>query len=303
MSWARWISSTLAVTIAVGAASLAGARASNPTPVRVGMVQTFFSDVPQVMVDMATDPFAAVMREATGLAGQLVVGGDAFDVARQLEAGNIHLAVFHSFEFAWVRQQHPGLKPLMIAVNQRQVQAILLTRKDSSAVTFADFKGKDVALPRRSKEHCRQFLKQRSYEAGQCPPQELFKQVVASVNVETALDDLCAGKHEAVVVDRHGLEFYRDLKPGCFARFKVIEESEPFPPALIAYRDGSVAEATLRRVESGLGNASQLDLGRAMMKMWKIHAFAPVPAGYEAGLTSILRAYPMPEPAALVSRR
>jgi ABC-type phosphate/phosphonate transport system substrate-binding protein len=302
MSWRSWISSTLVCLLALGL--LAGARATSPTPIRIGMVQTFFTDVPRVMVDIATEPFAAVMREATGLGGQLVVGGDAFEVAEKLQVGDLHLAVFHGFEFAWVRQKHPELKPLTIAVNKHhQVQAFVLTRKDSPATTFADLKGKDVSLPRRSREHCRLYLRQRSHDAGQCTPQVFFKQVIASTNVETALDDLVDGKHDAAVVDSLGIEFYRDLKPGCFARFKVMQESERFPPAVIAYKDGVLDDATLRRLCDGLRNANNLDLGREMMKMWKIHSFDAVPPSYDESLTEILKAYPTPLPAAKVSQR
>ncbi len=306
MTRRRWIHSTLGCLLGLGAIAmlLGGARATSPAPIRIGMCQTFFNDVPRVLVDIATDPFNAVMREATGLSGQLIVGGDAFEMAGQLQTGGLQLAVFHSFEFAWAQQKYPELKPLIVALNKHhQVRAFVLVRKDSPHVAFADLKGKNVALPQRSREHCRLYVKQRSYEAGQCPPQEFLKELVLSANVETALDELCTGKIEAAVVDSLGLEFYRDLKPGCFARFKVLQESESFPPPVIACKDGTVDDVTLRRLCDGLRNANNLELGREMMKMWKIHSFEPAPPDYADHLASILKAYPAPEPTAKVSRR
>jgi ABC-type phosphate/phosphonate transport system substrate-binding protein len=304
MTRRSWRYCTLCFLIGVGGVAATRARATEPGPIRVGMVQTFFNDVPRVLVEVATDPFAIVIREATGLNGHLIVGGDAFDVAKQLHEGQMDLAVFHSFEFAWARQKHPELKPLMIAVNKHhQVQAFLLTRKDNPAAGFADLRGKDIALPRRSKEYCRLFVKQRSYDLGQCAPAQFFHEVVASSDTETALDDLCTGKVQAAVVDSLGMEFYRDLKPGCFARFKVVQASELFPPAVIAYKDGAVNDATLRRVREVLMSASSSLLGREMMKLWKIHSFDAVSEEYTPSLVSILKAYPTPEPTAKVSRR
>jgi ABC-type phosphate/phosphonate transport system substrate-binding protein len=292
-----WRYSTLGLLI--GLASLAVAQPPRAEMVRVGMVQTFFNDVPRVMIEIASEPFSAVMREATGMSGQFVLSGDAFDVARQLQAGQLQLGVFHSFELAWARQKHPELTPLMVVVNKHHlVRAYLLTRKDNPAASFADLKGKDLALPVRTKEHCRLFVKQRCFEAGQCLPRDFFGTMVVSENIETALDDLCAGKVQATVVDSLGLEFYRDLKPGCFARLKVLQQSELFPPAVIAYREGAIEEATLTRVRDGLINANRLALGREMMKMWKIHAFEPVPQDYAQSLAEILKAYPVPEPTA-----
>jgi ABC-type phosphate/phosphonate transport system substrate-binding protein len=293
-----------ALGVALLVCSLADLRAANPAPIRIGMVQTFFNDVPKILVDMATEPFSVVMREATGLNGELVVAKDAYDMAKQIADGTMSLGVFHSFEFAWAQQKYPELKPLMVAVNRRhQVQAYLLTRKDSNIASFADLKGKGLSLPLRSKEHCRLYVKQRTYDAGQCAPCEFFQDLVASSNVETALDELCQGKIPAAVVDSLGLDFYRELKPGCFAHLKIVQESELFPPPVIAYKGGVAEDEVLRRVREGLLNANALPVGREMMKMWKVHAFEMTPDNYTEHLASILKAYPTPEPAAKVSRR
>jgi ABC-type phosphate/phosphonate transport system substrate-binding protein len=268
------------------------------------MVQTFFTDVPRPLVALVTEPFGAVMKEATGFPGELTPGGDVYAVAKKLSAGDLHLAVFHGFEFAWAQQRHPELKPLMVAVNaQREVRAYVLVRKDSDAATLADLKGKDLSIPKRSREHCRLFVERHTGDGTGCDMKDFYGHVVASANVETGLDELCQGKVQAAVVDTLGLEFYKDLKPGCFARLKVLKQSDPFPAAVIAYRAGTLDDAALTKFRDGLVNAHKSELGREIMKMWKVAAFETVPPDYAQGLADVLRAYPPPDAPAKVSRR
>ncbi len=271
------------------------ARAGAAT-VRIGMVQTFFHDVPRPLIQLATEPLGALMRETTGLTGALVVGSDAFTVAQQLQDGKLQLGVFHSFEYAWVRAKYPELRPLMVAINsQRSVQAFVLVRKDCEAASFADLKGKDFAIPKRTREHCRLYLERYCHDDGACASKQFFGRIVTPLNVETALDQLCRGAFTAAIVDSIGLEFYKELKPGCFARLKVLARSEAFPPPVIAYRQGGIDETMLGQVRDGLQSAHKTDLGREMMKMWKITSFDPVPETYAASLAECLRAYPGPE--------
>ena len=272
----------------------AQAGSAGASAVRVGMPATFFHDLPPILVSFATEPFRTVLRETTGLKGELVISGDAFATADALSANKLQLGVFHSFEYGWVREKHPELKPLMVAINaQRAVSAHVLVRKDSTLTSFADLKGKEFSLPKRTREPCRLYIEHHCKADGACGSKEFFSHVVASANVETALDDLCRGTVEAAVVDSLGLEFYKDLKPGCFARLKVLAEAE-FPPAVIAYRPGALDGATIDQLCQGMCAAHKTELGREMMKLWKITSFDPVPANYDEAVAACIKTYPSP---------
>lgn len=263
---------------------------------RVGMVQTFFHDLSAPLIEEATGPFGKLMQETTGLTGELVVGGDPFTVARQLDDGKLQLGVFHGFEFAWVRQKHPELRPLMVASNAKTPpQSYVLVTGESPAAGFADLKGKDVAVPKRSKEYSRRFVERLSREQGAAGAKEFFGRVVVPANTESALDELRQGKFHAAVVDAYGLEFYRDLKPGVFAKLKVLAQSDAFAPTVVAYKQGALPEATRKRVLDGLRTAHKTETGRDMMQKWKITSFEPVPADFDALLAASLKALPTPE--------
>jgi ABC-type phosphate/phosphonate transport system substrate-binding protein len=281
---------------AVVAASEPGA--VPPGTVRIGLVRSLFRDLPEPMVQMMTQPFQALMQSQTGLNGTVLPCGDACDLGRRLHEGAMDLGVFHGVEFAWAQQKYPDLRPLVIAINKhRHLTAHLVVRNDSDAAGFADLKGKVVALPRRSREHCRLFLERQCQDAGGEPP-SFFAKVVAPANVEAALDDVVRGKVQAAVVDGVSLECYEHVKSGCFARLKLLKQSEVFPAAVVAYRQGAVDDATLTRFRDGMVSASQNGRGRDLMTMWKLTAFEDVPADYQQTLANIVRAYPYAAPAA-----
>jgi ABC-type phosphate/phosphonate transport system substrate-binding protein len=262
-------------------------------PVRIGMVGSLFNDIPPALVEFVGGPFKMLMKQFTGLNGELKVGGDAYEVGKKLVDRKLDLAVFHGFEFGWARQKYPELRPLTIAVSKyREVNAFVVVRADSDIKSFEQLKGKDLGFPRKSKEHCRIFLERHSAECGNCCSKSYFAHVVASPNVDEALDDVLRGKLQAVITDNASLEEYEQFKPGCFARLKVIKQSEPFPPAVIAYREGALDADTLKRFRDGMISANQSPRGRDMMSIFKMTAFEPVPDNYGQMIAEILRHYP-----------
>lgn len=263
--------------------------------VKIGLVESMFVDVPRPLVEVMLEPFGSLMRDHTGLDGEMLIAGDALQVGKRLEEERLALGVFHGFEFAWARQRYPHLRPLMVAVyKHRHIRVNLVVKDDCAAAEPADLKGKALALPRRSKEHCRLFLDRTCGECGGCEPKAFFNQVTRPPHIEAGLDDVCLGRVQAAVVDSVSLQSYADVKPAWAARLKVLKQSETFPAGVVAYREGALDEGTLRRFRDGMINANRSQRGREMMNIFKISAFEPVPADYEQTLADILRAYPAP---------
>jgi ABC-type phosphate/phosphonate transport system substrate-binding protein len=105
---------------------------------------------------------------------------------------------------------------------------------------------------------------------------------------------LTRGDVHAVAVDSIGLEFYKDLKPGCFAKLRVLAESDEFPPAVIAYWQGGLDTRTLGLLRDCLLNAHATPLGAELMRMWEITSFEPVPVDYSAAVAACIKQYPCP---------
>src|SRR5438270_3001296 len=250
-------------------------------PVRIGLVNSLFRDTPEVMVQIMMEPFGALMEAQTGVKGQLIIAGDAFDVAQRLKEDKLQLGVFNGFELGWVQQKHPELRPLMLAVcKKRELHAYVVVRNDSDVTAFADLRQHSLAIPRRSREHCHLFLQRCCRENG-CDAKSFFKQIVTPPGVETALDDLLRGKVQACLVDSVGLESYGHEKPGCFDRLKTIKASEAFPAAVVVYNPGALDEATLQKFRVGMAKSNETALGRQMLSAFRLTGFEAVPADYQ----------------------
>jgi ABC-type phosphate/phosphonate transport system substrate-binding protein len=264
--------------------------------VRIGMIASLFSDVPAATVMAMMQPFAALMEAQTGVGGELVACGDADNLGQQLTEDKVQLGVFHGVEFGWARRKYPELRPLVIAVNQqRYLRAYLLVRVDSKLDTLADLQHKTLAIPQQTREHCQLFLRRRCLECKK-EPASFFAKITTPANLENALDDLVDGLVQACLADDVGLDCYNRRKPGRFAKLKIVQSSEVFPAAVIAFRPGILEAATLQRFREGMIQANRTPAGRQLMTLWKLTGFEQVPPDYDQTLTEIVKVYPAPAP-------
>jgi ABC-type phosphate/phosphonate transport system substrate-binding protein len=279
--------------------------APRTAPVRVGVVQTLFHDIPAPIVAVLQVPFGNLVREQTGVNARLVIEGDAFHVAKALHEDKLQVGIFQGIEFAWIHKKYPDLQPLMIAVSKyRTLHANLVTGEgNKDAGGFAAFKGKDLAIAQRSKEHLRQFLKRGCKECGASNPQAFFSQINHPAGTEDALDDVCSGTVQCAIVDRLDLETYRDIKPGCYKRLRIVQVSEAFPTGVIAMHSGALDPVIQQKFRDGLINARNNLKARELMAMFQLTGFEAMPANFEEVVTNILRSYPPPEPAAKTARK
>jgi ABC-type phosphate/phosphonate transport system substrate-binding protein len=262
--------------------------------IRIGLVNSLFRDTPESLIQLMTRPLKSLMESQTGMSGTLVPGGECRNLGKQLQDDKFQLAVFHGVEFAWVRQKHPDLKPLVIAIRDGQpMYACVVVSRDSKATGLNDLNGKSLALCRQCREHCRLFIERKCEGCGNCP-QKFFTKITAPADAEDALDDLVDGVVDAALVDSAALERYQRVKADRFAKLKIAVKSEAFPPAVIAYKPGVLTEETLKRFRSGLITASQNPKGKQLLNMCRINCFEAVPANYEEMLLSIAKIYPPP---------
>ena len=282
---------TLALALAAS-----GGRADDGAqqPVRIGLIASLFRDMSEPLMQVIMRPFKSLMEAQTGIPGQLVSGGDAETLGQRLKEGKLHLGVFHGVEFAWARTKIPQLKPLLIAVNhQRYLRANLVVHDDGKIASVADLKGQVVALPHLSKEHCWLFLERRCVPPGM-KPEKFFTRIATPRDANYALDDVIDGTAQAAVIDDADLSAYRERYPQYFAKVKVLQQSEQFPCAVIAYYPGTLSADMIERFRSGMLAAKSSRQGRQMMQMVRISSFEEVPDDFDRMLSDILKAYPPP---------
>jgi ABC-type phosphate/phosphonate transport system substrate-binding protein len=232
-----------------------------------------------------------MFEKQTGLKGEVKVTKDYSDTTAQLRAGKLDVAVFHGFEYAWVRD-HPELVPLMIAVPGNKIQACLVVNVECKATGPDGLKGNCVAVPSGTKAHCHLYLDRLKEKL---PVKCCGVAKLEGKTIEDALDAVASGKCEAALVDVATLAGYQKNKPGVGTQLKILDQSVAFPPAVIVYRKDVFTTKTEKTVRDGLIKGITTPQGELLKGLWKLSGFAEVGQGYRADLDKCLKSYPAPK--------
>jgi len=262
--------------------------------IKIGVADSMFRDVSAAKVDTLLPELERLVLEHAGLKNEIVKAGSSGELANKINDKAVHLGVFFGFEFAWARQSYPELKPLIIAVQrQRSLKAFVVVAKENPAASIADLKRSVLSIPGGCPEHCRLFLERELTFMG-ADQKGFFGQTVVHPTSEDALDDLLRGKVQAVLVDGIGMDVYRQVNPGRYARLKILKFVEGFPPTVLVYREGGIDAATLVKLKKGLVSANSTVGGKEQLGQLNLSAFENVPADYESMLADIFKRYPAP---------
>lgn len=290
----------VAVCIAL-IATVAAAQAEKPKTdgVSLGMLPTMFrtSKTAAAFASLRS-PFSAVVEKQTGLANNLTLLADLNVMRQNLSDGQLQFGLCHGFEFAWMRQREPRLKPLMVAAPaHRPLKAFVVVPESSPAKNLDDLRGRSVALPNGLHETTRLFADRRCH----CPPgasSEFYQRITAPANSETALHEVFDRKVDAAIVDMSGMQCFAERYPARHKRLKVLVESEPFPMTVVAVHGDRVNSEIQLRFQSGMKQADTTILGRQLIGLMQSSGFEPVPDDYDKQLARILELYPPPDEAA-----
>jgi ABC-type phosphate/phosphonate transport system substrate-binding protein len=267
-----------------------------PAPqVKIGMLKSMVREVPPALFKAMAAPFQQVVYDQTGLKGDLVVVETPEQMQQQLVDGDIQLGVFHGFEYAWMKMKQPKLEPLMlVAINPQALQTVVVVNAENTAKSIDECRGCRLAIPHGTREHCRLFLNRRCRKCGCEQVQDIFPHTDSPKSVEEALDQVVDNQVQVAVVDQAGLAMFQRRKPGRFAKLRMLDQSEHFPPSVIVFSKGQLDDPTLQRFRNGMATAHKTTLGSHLMGLMKITGFEPVPGNYDQRLAEIVKAYPPP---------
>jgi len=279
------------VPVAVALVPSPRSPAAEPVLLRIGMPENMFSGMPPAVVQAASRPFQMMFEKQTGLKGEVVSAKDYADMADRIRAGKLEIAVFHGFEYAWVRQ-HPELVPLLVAAPGSKIQACLVVSAGSKAKGAQDLKGACVAVPANTKPHCHLYLERlkEKLPEGTCGTVK-----VDGKSVEEVLDAVCVGTTTAALVDFSAFVAYKDDKPGAGAQLTVLDKSDPFPSGVVVYRKEALDEKTVAKVRDGMVRCTDTAQGKLLTSLWRLKGFTELTPAYQTELDKSLKAYPAPK--------
>jgi ABC-type phosphate/phosphonate transport system substrate-binding protein len=271
---------------------------ANPlaTEVRIGLPDVLFKDVHPTLVDIAARPFKEMIQKTLGMDGSLIKAKDYQVLANQLKARQVDIALFHGFEYAWIKEQDIGkdLIPLVVTLpNCGKVQACLVVNVASTATLPKDVKG--VAIHKGSKAHCQMFLDRlrEGLPADRCCPLEVKGTLPTPEEVLENVASGC-GNCEAALVDISSLLAYKRDKPGLGSCLKVLTQSELLPAAVIVCRKDAFKQSQMDAITKGLLECTKTPAGRMFVMFWNLKGFGLWSDEYRELVDKTLKAYPPP---------
>lgn len=293
----------LAVALTIALVFSGAATEGNPgggTLLQIGTSGSLAHQPDDGKATMARNMLQTFIREETGLNNRIGTEKDWRELAEKLSKGQLQLGVFQGYELAWAKEEFPGLKPLALAVNTHCYPvACVMVRVNHPAADFMKLQGQSLGLTGSSQRYLRLYVESQVQSAGK-ELDSFFSKLTTPETVEDALDDVVDGVVGVTVVDRAALDAYRRRNPGRCKLLKEVTRSQPFPPVVVAYHEGSIDPATLRRFRDGLLNASRKERGQMMLTLFHLTTFATVPDDFGRVLAQTRKAYPPAEPQASV---
>ncbi len=272
------------------------ASAAEPTKesVAIGIPRSIFRDIPPALLTFANQPFLDLMKTQTGLKGTVKNDPDAMTLAKDLDDKKLDLVVFLGHEYAWAKAKYPTLEALVVATPRpKEIRAYVLVRQDSKLTQITDLKGQKVAVPKTSRDQAKLFFDKKLAENDISTAS--FGESIKADTVENALHMVVDGDADATFVDHASWNYFQKLHPGRSSNLKELAKSDLFPPTVIAYKKGSLDEATLKKLRDGLLTAHDTKKGQILMQTIKLEKFDTVPEKYNDTLKECLKQYPAPK--------
>jgi ABC-type phosphate/phosphonate transport system substrate-binding protein len=260
---------------------------------RIGMHPRLLADTP-AQEPLARFTLCRYIKNETGLDTEIQTLTDYHELVSKLENGELEVGVFFGYEFAWAEEENAKLKPLALAVNVYPSRYIhVLARHDSPTRDLGGLEGRSLALTQNNPE-CKysQFFLERLIRARGKALQDFFSRLVETTDQETALDDLVDGRVHAAAVDRVALRAYERRKPARFGQIKELLRSMGLPPPVLAFREGTLDPATLKRFQEGLLNARNNREGKRLLTFSRLTGFELAPAEFDRQLAETRKTFP-----------
>ena len=283
----------MAFLIGFGSANVCRAQAAappEPASVEIGMPDSLFFGIPKWLIETGAAPFKKMMKDSTGINGNLRILPDPMTLARELDQGKVQIGVMQGYEFAWAKSKYPQLDAIAMAVPMREQQTFCLVKWDSKAANIHDLKEGKISLPPLP-DYCQLYFAKIKDE--HMKGAQFAGQLKASSGTD-AIEQVIDGKSECTIVDSITLNWYQKIYPGPYKNLKILCQSKPFPNACIVVKKGQLSDDTIQRFAKALMDAKNDPVGKPMLDNWKLLGFSRVPADYDAKLKAIEEAYPLP---------
>jgi len=271
---------------------VAAGQGADPPPVRIGVLPSLYRGERPELAAAIKNPLLDEIESETGMDCELELALTANGMRQKLTDGQLQFGFCHGYEFAWMHAKEPRLKPLMLAMaSSRPIKVYLVVAESNKAKTVCDLAGKLLAIPKGIDPAVYLFAKHKC-RCGDKAPTDYFKQLSTPENGEMALHDVFEDKVQAALVDSATMNAFAERFPARSKRLRTLVESNPFPLSVVAYCEGTVASATVKRFQETMSKARGNRSSRLLMTLMRCDGFEPVPESYAKDMAQFLKDYP-----------
>jgi ABC-type phosphate/phosphonate transport system substrate-binding protein len=291
-SFGLFLFAIFAVVASFAAATSPGLAQKDDTNLKIGTSDQGSGNKKKDDADL--ESLRKFIKDETGFNNEIVRVGNYKELASKLDKGELQLGAFLGFEYAWIKEKYPNLKPLAMAVNVTPFPvAHIVTNKNNPAKKIADLKQKSFAIADGTQGYLKLFVERQIEPAAM---KEFFGEVKASKDFNVALNDVIDGKVAATVVDHVTLEAFQKRNKKRYAELNAdFLVSPKMAPPVIVYNPGTLPAAKVDRVKDGLLKANQTARGEQTLELFRLTGFAAPNQELNLVLSNSLKDFPPPK--------
>jgi ABC-type phosphate/phosphonate transport system substrate-binding protein len=84
---------------------------------RIGLSQALFRGTDSRLMLALMQPLSELFSSQTGVVCEFTILADPAEIGRDLDSGQLQFGIMHGIDYAWIRNQYPDVRPLLLCSN------------------------------------------------------------------------------------------------------------------------------------------------------------------------------------------
>jgi ABC-type phosphate/phosphonate transport system substrate-binding protein len=283
-------------TATLGGAPITGAELQDVVPnvLRVGFSSRILSDIDPRDAQVAMELWTKELSRSMGIKTlpQTVIFRNSADLLESLKKGELTIVSLPAIDYLKIRDETRLTPSIVSSSNEgRKREFVLITRRDSGIMTFADLRGRMILLLSPAQQEVSHlWLDVMLMREGKRDRSSFFRQVKEATSPSQAIMAVFFRQADASIVSRGAFETGKALNPQIGSQLSVISESKPLLGDITCIPD-SVNEKLKRSIEYAALHLHERTVGRQIFTLFKIDRTIPYQPSYLSGISDLLKEY------------
>lgn len=249
--------------------------------IKIGFSSSAFVNIPKTDLKIAVGVLAKKVAAKTFNSVETRIYESSAEMENDLKVKKLDLLALTTDEFIQLKSR-THLEPAVIAVagNSREMELLLLVRKDSNLNGVADLKGRIIALPAKDVQYGvihRTWIETLVMKEGGGTLEKFFSSYKETSSAAQAIMPVFFRKAAACVVSKQAFEISAELNPQLSKELKPIAQIGRLAGGLMVFRK-DVSDVTKQKTKRVLLDLEKDQEGRQLLMLFhltRLHPFQP----------------------------